>query len=258
MLIITFPTKPWGRGFGSQPEGPLCGHKLSVIITKYWESCRRESSIISSSFLRHPLHFTFTVLFIFDTSRVQPVLFRDKCGTACAVQGHVCQHVLFRDTCGTACAVQRHVCHNTCRSGTHVSQPVLFRDTLPILYSKCFFFKTLTPCVCIYLSFKYVDKIYVIYVLRSSTIEGQYSWFYHHQKLQVDYKWVNEIKIPFERDNSPSSLVNCCGGQIMLFSVRQSLEVTYRMSYIFNKFLLFTEYSLVLQNLVLRCVNRNL
>jgi hypothetical protein len=65
-----------------------------------------------------------------------------------------------------------------------------------------------------------------------------------------------EVKCPIESDISLPSLRGCGGGEAMSFRVMQSLEVTYRMLYMFNKFRLFTVYSFVLKNLGLQCVHR--
>jgi hypothetical protein len=81
----------------------------------------------------------------------------------------------------TVCAVQGH------------------RWTFPHFVLEISLLETFTPSVCIYLPFKYVDKIHIVHVLTFSTIEGQYSWFYHHQKLQVNYNLlyrVNGSKMP--------------------------------------------------------------
>jgi hypothetical protein len=42
----------------------------------------------------------------------------------------------------------------------------------------------------------------------------------------------------------------------MFFSVLQSLEVTYGMLYMFNKFVLFTKYSSHLEDLILQSVHK--
>jgi hypothetical protein len=64
-----------------------------------------------------------------------------------------------------------------------------------------------------------------------------------------------EVRRSIERDTPPHSVRSYGGGETILFSVIQSLEVTYRMLYMFNKFLIFTEYSSVLEDLVLQSVH---